>query len=111
MTGGPARERPLQLAPRASRPRPTTVAAKFGQRMYELADLLALPSDDCQRFAELMHEIARDFAAGHVGEAQFYDRCHEATGLLPMTKKSAQHFAEKIHGHLKETMSPKEPSE
>jgi hypothetical protein len=79
--------------------------------MYELADLLALPPPDCQRFADLMHEMAKDFAAGKVGEAQFYDRCREATGLLPMTKKSAQHFAEKIHGHLMEIMGHKEEGE
>ncbi|MGI5293307.1 hypothetical protein ACQEVF_59720 [Nonomuraea polychroma] len=108
MTAGPARRRgPVKAVPEPPPeppPAPPTKSEKFGRRWFEFAAMLMIPEDDRKKFADLMYDIAEDFQAGALVEADFFDRMREATDLLPMSKKTALEFATKVYGVLKKEM-------
>lgn len=86
-------------------------AEQFGRRMFEFALILLpdwSPKDEDRspnEFADLMYELALDYADNPPTEEVHLRRVSEAARILPITKDAVPHMADRLRQELLRIMA------
>jgi hypothetical protein len=87
-------------------------ATAFGHRMLHMAEMLMMPSQrDAERFAEMMEDLALDYAHGYVKEDRHNQLASEAAELLPVGKSTAVRFVVNTRRELLRLLPSAAPKE